>query len=84
MPGPIVAATSGSGGMSFAGIAMLIFAAMFVGFFVYVGVREWRAMRRERQPVHAADPHTVHLADLGPTMADGGEPEPEDTETGRR
>lgn len=74
----VVAANGGIGAMSVAGVATLVFAALFVGYFIYVGVREWLAIRRERQPAEASDYHTVTLADLGPTMADGGEPDAKD------
>lgn len=58
--------------MPVAGLMTLGIALAFVGWILFVVVREMLRMRREDR--QAIDLHTVSLEGLGPTMADGGEP----------
>ena len=57
-----------------AGLMTLGIGIAFVGWILYVVVREVLRVRREERRSQPIDLHSVALDDLGPTMADGGEP----------
>ena len=70
MAGPTVVTTEPS--HAIAGVATLVFAAVFLGSILFVVIREIRSLEHEPKPVK--DPHTFMVHGLGATMADGGEP----------
>ena len=57
-----------------AGLMTLGIGLAFVGWILFVAIREVLRTRREERQARALDLHTVSLDGLGPTMADGGEP----------
>lgn len=57
-----------------AGLMTLGIGLAFVGWILYMGVREVLRVRREERRNPTVDLYSVSLDDLGPTMADGGEP----------
>ena len=67
-----------------AALMTLGIALVFVGWVLFVAVREVLRMRREERQAHAIDLYTVSLEGLGPTMADGGEPIALNARKGRR
>ena len=57
-----------------AGLMTLGVGLGFVGWILFVAVREVIRIRREARLPRAVDPYSLPIDDLGPTMADGGEP----------
>ena len=51
-------------------VILVAFAAVLGGALVEIGERAWK---RVKVAVFGADPHVLHVPDLGHTMADGGE-----------
>ena len=83
MAGPMAAASEASQETPLPGLMTLGFALVFAGWVLFVVVRAVLRMRREEHRTRAFDFHTVSLAGLGPTMADGGEPSAPDEREGR-
>lgn len=63
-----------SEGFPVAGLMTLGIALAFVGWILFLVVREVLEMRREARQSQALNLYRVSLDGLGPTMADGGEP----------
>lgn len=57
-----------------AGLVTMGFAIVFVGSLLFVGIREFLRMRREDRLDHTEEVRVGSFGELGPTMADGGEP----------
>jgi hypothetical protein len=72
--GPVPGYVNVSQETPLAGLMTLGIGIVFVGWIVFMGVRGALRIRREERQAHAADLYSVSLDDLGPTMADGGEP----------
>ena len=83
MAGYMAAAPDAGQESPLAGLMTLGFALVFAGWVLFVVVRAALRMRREEHRTRAFDFHTVSLAGLGPTMADGGEPSAPDEREGR-
>jgi len=83
MAGYVAAALDAGQETPLAGLTTLGFALVFAGWILFVGIREVLRMRREEHRTRAFDFHTVSIAGLGPTMADGGEPGAPDEREGR-
>jgi hypothetical protein len=85
---PVAGYVAGAADMSqetsLAGLMTLGFALVFASWVVFVVVRAVLRTRREEHRTRAFDFHTVSLAGLGTTMADGGEPSAPDEHEGRR